>query len=249
MAVAGDLAGIFPAPTIFLSGRERAAAPLAGAAHSRTGKVARRSRGALVACSRFVVFSRKFDRRFRLLVAVFLLSSVCGVAFGVYALWPGRREAGYEPDQPIRYSHRLHAGTLKIECRYCHWNVDTSPHVAVPRLSTCMKCHAQVQPKDSTGAVRREIAKLLAAWEKKEPVLWEKVHILADFCFFDHSRHIAAGLECRQCHGSIETMERVRRQNPMVMGWCLGCHRDPPPEAKLSDGRTRAPEFCNSCHR
>ena len=195
------------------------------------------------------MFTRKFDRRFRLLVAVFLLSSGFGAAFGLYALWPANREIGYEPEQPIHYSHRLHAGTLRIDCRYCHWTVETSAHAAVPSLSTCMRCHAQVQPKDSRGNVKREVAKLLAAWEKKEPVFWEKVHDLADFCHFDHRRHRAAGLECLRCHGPVETMERVRRVSPLVMGWCLDCHRDPPPEAKLSEGRTQATIHCTTCHR
>jgi hypothetical protein len=196
------------------------------------------------------VFSKEFDRRVYLLVTVLLASSTVGVAFGVYALWPGNREAGYEPEQPIAYSHRLHAGELKIDCRYCHGTVDVSAHAAVPTLAVCMNCHSQVQPVyESSGKLKREIAKLLDAWEFKRSVAWEKVHILADFVYFDHSRHVAAGLECEECHGRIETMERVRRVNALTMGWCLDCHRRRPAGAAAEGRVFQAPENCSTCHR
>ena len=192
------------------------------------------------------MFSKKFDRRVSVLVAVTLLASGFGTAFGLYALWPGNRERGYEPEQPLAYNHRLHAGTLKIHCRYCHWNVEVSAPAAVPSISVCMNCHAVVQPKNEKGAIKPELAKLLAAWKTKTPIRWEKVHNLADFVYFDHSRHIASGLECQECHGPVETMERVRRDNALVMGWCLACHRKPPPEA---DRPMQASVDCTTCHR
>jgi hypothetical protein len=195
------------------------------------------------------VFSARLDRRFRLFVAVFAASSTVGGAFGLYALWPAHREAGYEPDQPLAFSHRRHAGELKIDCRYCHWTVDTAAHAAVPRLSVCMRCHRQVQPKDSQGNVRRELAKLLEAWEQGRPIAWENVHILADFVHFDHSRHLAAGLECQRCHGPVEGMERLRRWSPLVMGWCLDCHRVSPAEPRADGLATQAPDNCTACHR
>jgi hypothetical protein len=195
------------------------------------------------------VFSKRFDRRVKILATVFVLSLAGGIAFGVSALWPGHRDIGYEPDQPIAYSHRLHAGELKIDCRYCHSTVDRSAFAAVPSVSVCMNCHTQVKSRDSKGNVTREMQKLLDAWESQQPLEWVKVHDLADFVFFDHRRHMAAGLECQECHGPVETMERVRRVHALTMGWCLECHRRPPEEDNDPVKTQRAPDHCTTCHR
>lgn len=135
------------------------------------------------------MFTRSFDRRVYLFVAVLLGAGAVGTSFAVYALWPANVEVGYQPLQPIAYSHKLHAGELQIDCRYCHHRADRDDHAGVPSIATCMKCHEEVQPKDSKGNLRPEIEKLLDAWEKKEPVQWVKVHDLADFVYFPHYRH------------------------------------------------------------
>lgn len=201
------------------------------------------------------MFTKKFDRRVYLFVVVLLSSTAIGASFAVYALWPANAETGYEPAQPIAYSHRLHAGELKIECQYCHSNVETAACANLPTVSVCMGCHLQIESKDADGQVKPEIAKLTEYWEQKKPIKWVNVHNLADFVYFDHSRHMAAELECQECHGPVETMERVRRFYSLKMGWCLDCHKKPPPEGypyphAIVDGRaTWAPIDCVTCHR
>jgi hypothetical protein len=204
------------------------------------------------------MFTRKFERRVYIAAGVILLSCTLGVTFGVYVLWPSHLEAGYQPEQPLPYSHRLHAGDMKMQCLYCHTNADRSQHATVPPLSTCMKCHEQVQTKDAAGNLKPGLAILLDHWRRAEPIRWNKVSDLADFVYFDHSRHIAAGLACQDCHGPIETMEHVRRQYGMKMSWCLGCHREALSakdtqgawERAAQQGRTsRGPIHCSTCHR
>ena len=104
------------------------------------------------------MFSRKFERRIYIAVAVLAFSAALGVSFGAYVLWPERREAGYEPAQPIHFSHKLHAGELQIDCLYCHGGAEKGAHAGVPPVSTCMNCHAEVQPKDNEGNLKPGIA-------------------------------------------------------------------------------------------
>ena len=198
------------------------------------------------------MFSKKFQRRIYLAVAVAVFSVTLGVSFGAYILWPERREAGYQPAQPIAFSHTLHAGALRIDCGYCHANVTAGPHATVPPLSTCMNCHTEVHPKDINGEVKTEIKKLLDHWQQAEPVRWNKVHDLADFAYFDHRRHIAAGLDCQECHGAVEEMDHVSRVHGMKMSWCLDCHMQTPPEGEAAPNPNqlyRAPIHCSVCHR
>jgi hypothetical protein len=198
------------------------------------------------------MFTGKFTRRVHLALAVFLFSGALGVAFGALILWPSRREAGYEPAQPIEFSHRLHAGEMKIECLYCHSEAERSAQATVPSVATCMNCHQQVQTKDENGELTPATATLVEHWEKKRPIVWNKVHDLADFVYFDHSRHVAADVECQECHGPVETMERVRREFGQKMSWCLDCHNQAPPEDPplyAQHWTTRAPIHCTTCHR
>ncbi|UCE61305.1 MAG: cytochrome c3 family protein [Phycisphaerales bacterium] len=198
------------------------------------------------------MFSKKFERRIYIAVAAVMFSGALGVSFGAYVLWPSRREAGYQPVQPIPFSHKLHAGILQIDCLYCHSGAEKGPHALVPPLSTCMNCHAEVQPKDSLGNLRPGIDTLLEHWENKEPIRWNKVHDVADFVYFDHSRHIAGEVTCQECHGPVERMEHVQRTYGLKMSWCLACHKQRLPEGDpaFSEGRTtRGPIHCTACHR
>ncbi len=204
------------------------------------------------------MFTRKFERRVYIAVGVFLLSCAIGLTFGAYVLWPSNLETGYQPEQPLPFSHKLHAGDLKIPCLYCHTEADRGPQATVPPLSTCMKCHEQVQTKDEAGHLKPGLAILLDHWNRKAPIAWQKVNDVADFVYFDHSRHLAAGVACQDCHGPVETMEHMRRANSLKMSWCLDCHRQPlsekdPPavhERAAREGRTsHAPVNCATCHR
>ena len=148
---------------------------------------------------------------------------------------------GYEPAQPIAYSHALHAGERKIDCQYCHFGAEKSRHAGVPPTSVCMGCHKQVRP-DSP-----EVKKIAAAYAAGKSIEWVKVHRLADFVYFNHSRHVAANVACQTCHGPVETMTRVRQVETMSMGWCLHCHRDP--AALVPGGESLSPPTdCAACH-
>jgi DNA-directed RNA polymerase subunit RPC12/RpoP len=198
------------------------------------------------------MFTRTFDRKVHLALKVSMLSLLILVVFGAYVLWPSNMEAGYQPEQPLPFNHALHAGTLKIDCRYCHAAVEWSQHATVPQLSTCMNCHSEVKPVDATGRVVAGVKILLDHWQRKAEIRWQKVNDLADFVYFDHSRHVNSDIACQDCHGRVETMERVSRQFGMKMSWCLDCHRQSPPvgsHAAKEGWATRAPIECATCHR
>ena len=198
------------------------------------------------------MFTKQFERRVYVAVIIFLGSAAFGGAFGTYILWPSHREAGYMPKQPIAFSHELHAGTLQIDCQYCHTEADSGPHATVPPLSTCMNCHEEVRPKDAQGDLKPGIVSLLEHWEAEEPIRWNKVHDLADFSFFDHSRHVNSGISCQECHGPVERMEHMQREYGMKMSWCLSCHREPPEENSTAaelGWDTQGPIHCTACHR
>ncbi len=130
-------------------------------------------------------------------------------------------DVGYRPEQPIPYSHKLHAGELKISCMYCHNTVEKSAHAAVPSTSTCMNCHIAVKAESP------KIAKIKESWENNKPIEWRRVHKLPDYVRFNHSRHIRAQIDCASCHGEVEKMGVVTQMKPLSMSWCLDCHRNP----------------------
>ena len=186
-----------------------------------------------------------------------------GITFGIwYYFSPRNTQVGYAPEQPIPYSHKLHAGELGIDCRYCHANIERSQEAMIPPTQACMGCHAVVK-KDSP-----KLAALRASWSSGAPLEWVRVHRVADYVYFDHSVHLAAGVGCVSCHGRIDQMEVVRQDQPLNMGWCLECHRDPKPNLRPKDQITnmtwtpsdeertefaevtlRGPEHCSGCHR
>jgi menaquinone reductase, multiheme cytochrome c subunit len=143
---------------------------------------------------------------------------------------------GFSPEQPVPFSHKIHAGQLKMDCRYCHTSVDKGAHASVPPTQTCINCHS---PLGETGApalsaVRSGSEKLKAvhqSWETDKSVPWVRIHRLPDFVFFNHSAHVNKGVSCVVCHGRIDTMDRVYQARELSMAWCLECHRNP--EANL----------------
>ncbi|MFC0603808.1 c-type cytochrome [Winogradskyella pulchriflava] len=153
-------------------------------------------------------------------------------------------DQGYEPVQPIHYSHRIHAGDNAIDCKYCHSSARVSKTSGIPSLNVCMNCHksiSEVAPetlaegKDYGVDYNAEIQKLYDAvgWDgtgytgESKPVKWIRIHNLPDFAYFNHSQHVSvAGIECQTCHGPVEEMEIMYQHTPLTMGWCINCHRE-----------------------
>ena len=134
------------------------------------------------------------------------------------------RSQYYEPDQPVKFSHKVHARDNKTDCLYCHSVAEYSHPAGIPSVSQCMNCHVIV--REGTHSGRFEINKLVEAYENEMPVRWIKVHNLPDHAFFSHAQHVgAAGLDCSECHGEVEEMDRVMQVSDLSMGWCLDCHR------------------------
>jgi hypothetical protein len=166
--------------------------------------------------------------------------AIAGVGGALYAVVivtfgfsPRTTDVGYAPEQPVPYSHALHVGQLGMDCRYCHNTVEDAAFAAVPPTQTCMNCHAKVRTaSDKLIPVRESFATGL-------PVRWVKVHDLPDYVYFDHSAHVRHGVGCVACHGRVDTMEVVRQVEPLSMGWCLDCHRDPEPNLRPLDAVTR----------
>ena len=141
---------------------------------------------------------------------------------------------GYMPDQPLPFSHQLHAGQYQIDCKYCHTGVEVSRHASVPSLNICMNCHLVVKT-DSPW-----IQQLTEAYNSGKSIAWQKVHLLPDHVKFNHSLHIKAGKECTTCHGNVAEMSKVYQNASLAMGWCVNCHRQP---------QYNAPITCDTCHR
>ncbi len=185
-----------------------------------------------------------------LVTAIFLLLGSAYFAYG-WMMQVGV-DQGYAPIQPIHYSHKIHAGDNKIECKYCHSSARVSKHSGIPSLNVCMNCHKSIyeykgNPEGPTKEdlangytndfYTGEIKKLYKAvgWDEEnqrytgesQPIEWVRIHNLPDFAYFNHSQHVSvAGIECQTCHGPVEEMEIMYQYSPLTMGWCVECHRD-----------------------
>jgi hypothetical protein len=171
---------------------------------------------------------------------VAVLATVLGV--GWYTQ-PDRFVRGYQPLQPIPYSHQLHAGTLRIPCLYCHSGARRSRIAGIPAVEKCMNCH-KITKTDSPS-----IKNLTAIYTSGRPILWQRIHSLPDHAYFDHRPHVNAGILCQTCHGEVQTMNVVYQNMSMRMSNCLGCHRDPKNALPAGSAITKAPEHCYACHR
>ena len=184
------------------------------------------------------------ENQFLVLVTVVVL--LLGVAYGGYGYFMQIGiDQGYEPLQPIHYSHKIHAGDNGIECKYCHSSARVSKHSGIPSLNVCMNCHKQIAEVSEDTATEEyskefydnEIKKLYEAtgWDpetqsytgKTKPVKWVRIHNLPDFAYFNHAQHVTVGqIECQTCHGPVEEMEILYQHSPLTMGWCINCHRE-----------------------
>lgn len=171
-----------------------------------------------------LIFLHKIKYRFVtvliLIVAlVFQIKMVADAAIGL------GRTTGYTPDQPIKFSHKVHAGDNKIDCKYCHHTAEYSKSAGIPAMELCMNCHVLV--REGTNSGKFEIAKVIEANENKKPVAWVRLHNLPDHVFFSHAQHVGIGkVDCQTCHGPVQEMGIMRQNSDLSMGWCINCHRD-----------------------
>lgn len=166
-----------------------------------------------------------FPRWANFLLPVILIMGLGGAlyvpTFVGLALNPRTLNVGYQPDQPIEYSHALHVGQLGMDCRYCHTTVDKAQFAAIPPTQTCMNCHTGIASQSA------KLRDLRASWVSGEPIEWVKVHDLPGWAYFNHSAHVNKGVGCYSCHGRIDQMDVVFQAEPLNMAWCLECHRQP----------------------
>ena len=184
-----------------------------------------------------------------------------------YYFTPKYTRVGYQPTQPVPFSHAIHVNQLGLDCRYCHDGVEKSWYSNVPAAETCMNCHSAVRASDPRLEPVRASYK-----DEGKPVEWVQIHKLPDYAFFNHSVHVNRGVSCVECHGRVDQMDEVRHEKPFSMTFCLDCHRDPEkrlrpldkitdlaydrsldPENKdrnfVKEWHIKTSENCSACHR
>lgn len=179
-----------------------------------------------------------FPRWTNLLPTIAALGAAGGAAIAATGVWyyftPSYWEVGYEPVQPVNYSHQIHVGKLGMDCRYCHTHVEESGEANIPDTSTCMNCHTgkgdvAFLNNDLWQAhkINPDLVKVRTAYESGEPIQWRRVHKLPGYVQFNHAAHVRVGVSCYSCHGRVDQQEIVRQVENLSMGWCLDCHREP----------------------
>jgi hypothetical protein len=199
--------------------------------------------------------------------AVFLIAGLIAI-FAVLVRSSHATGEDIPIEQPVPFSHEHHVAGLGIDCRYCHAAVEKSSTADIPPTHTCMSCHSQVWTQAPVLQPVRD------SYASGMPIEWNRVHDLGDFVYFNHSIHVNQGVGCSTCHGRIDQMQQVYKEEPMTMEWCLGCHREPerfirprseifnmawtPPPNQLEQGRQLIQEYgiepvrmtnCYVCHR
>ena len=195
------------------------------------------------------VYFRSKNEFLKLVTTIALLLVTAYLGYG--AMMSVGVDQGYQPIQPIKFSHKIHAGENKVDCQYCHSSAKHSKHSGIPSVNVCMNCHKSIaEVAEGTKVVWEgetltkadldaEIQKIYDAigWDKdkfayiegyeQKPVKWNRIHALPDFAYFNHSQHVTAGgLKCQQCHGPVEEMDEMYQYSPLTMGWCIECHRE-----------------------
>ena len=174
----------------------------------------------------------RWVNRFLLLMGALVLGggAYAGVIF-IGVTDPVTLNVGYQPEQPVPFSHAIHAGQLRMDCRYCHNTVFDAAHAAVPPTATCINCHSPADEGGQTAlsAVHADSPKLAPvhqSWKTGKSIAWKRVHNLPDFVYFNHAAHVNSGVSCVRCHGRIDKMEVVYQAEELSMAWCLDCHRN-----------------------
>jgi hypothetical protein len=211
-----------------------------------------------------------FTKKANIVPIYVLIALILLIIIIIGAIWywgsPYYTDVGYQPEQPVPYSHKFHVGELGMDCRYCHTGVEKSAVAGIPPTQTCMNCHVMVKPaSDSLKVVK-------ASWDTNKPIQWVRVHKSPDYVYFDHSAHVNIGVGCKTCHGRIDRMNVVMQSEPLSMSWCLDCHRNPEehlrpvseitnmnwlPDAShkefaqqmIQDLNITPPTGCQGCHR
>lgn len=196
-------------------------------------------------------------------IPLLLIAVVSGIW---YYFSPKFLAVGYKPEQPVLFSHQLHAGQLGMDCRYCHSTVEKTAFAALPSTSTCMGCHNKVLPESPRLKLVRE------SYKNNTPISWVHIYALPKYAHFDHSAHVTRGVGCVECHSRVDKMTTVYQATPLSMGWCLECHRNPNPilrpqseitnmiydphasqydplqDPKYKTNPIQPPESCGACH-
>lgn len=135
------------------------------------------------------------------------------------------RQENYAPDQPVKFSHKIHVAENGIDCKYCHTTVEQGKSAGIPATNLCMNCHVII--REGTNSGKFEIAKIVDAVEKGKPIEWIRIHNLPEHVFFSHAVHVGSGkLDCAQCHGQVQEMDIMKQHSDLSMGWCINCHRE-----------------------
>jgi hypothetical protein len=183
------------------------------------------------------------DYVLRVRLPITLFVALLSFTITYFASRAERDGVGYTPDQPISFSHKLHAGDMKIDCQYCHTGVEKSRYAMVPALETCMNCH-RIARKD-----KPDIIKLTNYYNKGIAFPWNRIHRVPDFVYFNHSVHVNDGIDCVNCHGNVPQMEKIGQMNSFTMSACLDCHRNAHQRFPELKNLNSGPDNCYTCHR
>jgi hypothetical protein len=212
------------------------------------------------------VFPKSSDLILKIVGAVIGLGAVAGVTAFTYYSYPTVIDTGYQPVQPVPYSHKLHAGQLGMDCFYCHSTVNKAAFAALPATQTCMNCHTKVKDTSPRLQLVRD------SFRTGQAIPWVQIHRLPDYVYFNHESHVNAGVSCVSCHGRIDQMVEVHQEKPLNMAMCLECHRDPAPNVRpvelvtkldwvpdrdpaeigrelIAQKHLNPPTNCSGCHR
>jgi menaquinone reductase, multiheme cytochrome c subunit len=216
------------------------------------------------------IFPKSSDLFIKVAGLVIGIGALTGVAAYAYYTYPTVIDTGYQPVQPVPYSHKLHAGTLGLDCFYCHSTVYKAAWAMVPATETCMNCHVKVKPDSPRLEPVRQ------SFKTGQPIPWVHVHVLPDFVYFNHQSHVTVGVSCVSCHGRIDQEIEVHQEKPLNMAFCLDCHKDPAPNVRpvamvtkldwapdpalgktarqigeeiIAEKHLKPPTNCSGCHR